>query len=68
MNMFAVNPNKGQQEVPSIKKKIMIVIHIGILMYPVKDYAERGLVFSKYRYIFFSNLFFWGSQINYIGP
>ena len=26
----------------------MIVIHIGILMYPVKDSAEGGLVFSKY--------------------
>ena len=29
---------------------VMIVIHIGILMYPVKDSAERGLVFSKYSY------------------
>ena len=30
----------------------MIVIHIGmhVLMYPVKDPAERGLVFSKYKF------------------
>ena len=34
------------------KKKsnfVMIVIHIGILMYPVKDSAESSLVFSKHR-------------------
>ena len=40
-------------EVPSILKNLlnfaMIVIHIGTLKYPVKNAAERGPVFSKYR-------------------
>ena len=40
------------------------VIHIGILMYHVKDSAKKGIVFSKYG--FFS--IFGGSQINQIGP
>ena len=29
----------------------MVIIHIGILIYPVKDSAERGIVFSKYRFL-----------------
>ena len=52
----------------------MIIIHIGILLYPVKDLAERGIVFSKYMFffclffvfcfcLFFVCLFFW-SQID----
>ena len=28
----------------------MIVIHIGEQIHPVKDSAERGLIFSKYRF------------------
>ena len=30
----------------------MIVIHVGILIYPVKDSAEMGNVFSKYKFFF----------------
>ena len=30
---------------------VTIVIFRGILMYPVKDSAERGKVFSKYRFL-----------------
>ena len=29
----------------------MIVIHTGIIIYPAKDSAERGLIFSKYRFL-----------------
>ena len=42
------------QEAPSIFKTSnfdMIIIHIGILIYPVKDSAERGIVFSKYSFV-----------------
>ena len=34
----------------------MIVIHIGILMYTVKDSAKRDLVFSKYMFSIIINL------------
>ena len=31
----------------------MIIIDIGILIYPVKESAERGIVFSKYIFVKF---------------
>ena len=40
----------------------MIVIHIGILMFPIKDLAESGVVFSKYR---FSNYFMISNKLNW---
>ena len=39
----------------------MIIINIGILIYPVKDSAERGIVFSKNSFFL---IFYLGSQIN----
>ena len=39
------------REAPPILKNYifyMIVIHIGIPMYPQKDWAENGIVFSKH--------------------
>ena len=47
-------------EAPPPKKSDFVVIHIGRLMYHVKDSAERGLVFSKYRFFEFLG----GSEIN----
>ena len=46
----------------------MIIIHIGIQIYHVKDSAERGIFSSKYRFFFFFIFFFkfyLVSQINY---
>ena len=34
-----------------ISNFVMIAIHIGIPMYPVKYWAKRGLAFSKYRFL-----------------
>ena len=49
-------------EASSVLKKSnfdMIVTHIGIQMYPVKDSAERGLVFSKYSFFGIPNKLNW---------
>ena len=46
----------------------MIINHIGILIYPGKESAEMGIVFSKYSFFFFFFnliLFYVESQINW---
>ena len=45
------SPSEKHPEFWKIANSFMILINTGILIYPVIDSAERGLVFSKYRFL-----------------
>ena len=42
------SPDEERPQFSKINDFDMIIICIGILIYPVKDSAERSIVFSKY--------------------
>ena len=42
------SPDEKHPQFSKIYNFDMITIHIGILIYPVKDSAERGIIFLKY--------------------
>ena len=55
------SPDEKRLQFSKMSRFDMIIINIGLLIYPVKDSVEMGIVFSKYRF----SLFHLGSQINF---
>ena len=50
---ITIFPDEKRPQFSKYSNLDIIIIHKGVLIYPVKDSAEKGIVFSKYGFFYF---------------